>query len=149
MAAVALNEELHPVRMRFSMVKGFTKTEIKAWATEHVKPESLVISDGLACFKAVETADQYHLKIVTGGGAQSVELPYFVWVNTMLSNVKNAMHGTYHAIKRKHLPRYLGEFCYKFNRRYDLEGMVTQLLSDCIHTPAMPARLLKLAEARW
>ena len=92
-AAVALNEELHPVRMRFSMVKGFTKTEIKAWATEHVKPESLVISDGLACFKAVETAEQYHLQIVTGGGVQSVELPYFVWVNTMLSNVKNAMHG--------------------------------------------------------
>jgi hypothetical protein len=38
--------------------------------------------------------NQHHLKIVTGGGAESVELPYFVWVNTMLSNVKNAMHGT-------------------------------------------------------
>lgn len=103
-----------------------------------------MISDGLACFNAVETANQHHLKIVTGGGAESVELPYFVWVNTMLSNVKNAMHGTYHAIKRKHLPRYLGEFCYKFNRRFDLEKMVDQLLKDCIHTPAMPDRLLKL-----
>ncbi len=29
------------------------------------------------------------------------------------------------------------------------EGMVTQLLNDCIDTPAMPARLLKLAEVRW
>ena len=127
----------------------FRKAEIETWATHHIEPGTLVISDGLACFNAVETANQHHLKIVTGGGAESVELPYFVWVNTMLSNVKNAMHGTYHAIKRKHLPRYLGEFCYKFNRRFDLEKMVDQLLKDCIHTPAMPARLLKLAEVRW
>ncbi len=148
-AAVALNEELHPIHMRFSMVKGFRKAEIETWATHHIEPGTLVISDGLACFNAVETANQHHLKIVTGGGAESVELPYFVWVNTMLSNVKNAMHGTYHAIKRKHLPRYLGEFCYKFNRRFDLEKMVDQLLKDCIHTPAMPDRLLKLAEVRW
>ena len=148
-AAVAMNEEGHPMRMRFSMVKGFSNTEIKTWAEHHIEPKSLVISDGLACFKAVETADQHHLKIVTGGGAQSVELPYFIWVNTMLSNVKNAMHGTYHAIRRKHLPRYLGEFCYKFNRRYDLEGMVTQLLNDCIDTLAMPARSLNPAEVRW
>ncbi len=28
----------------------------------------------------------------------------------MLGNVKNAIHGTYHAIGAKHLPRYLAEF---------------------------------------
>ena len=91
-------------------------------------PASLVISDGLSYFSAIESADSHHLKIVTGGGAASVEWPYFTWVNTMISNVKNSMHDTYHAIKRKHLPRYLGEFCYKFNRRYDLAGMLVQLL---------------------
>lgn len=148
-AAVALNKEGHPLRMRFSMVTGFLKNEIESWATRHIEPNSLVISDGLSCFRAVELANEHHLQIVTGGGAASVELPYFAWVNTMISNVKNSMHGTYHAIKRKHLPRYLGEFCYKFNRRYDLAGMLTQLLNDCIKTPAMPARLLKLAETRW
>ena len=148
-AAVAMNEDGHPMKMRFSMVTGFRKGEIKDWASHHIEPASLVISDGLSCFNAIESADSHHLKIVTGGGAASVELPYFTWVNTMISNVKNSMHGTYHAIKRKHLPRYLGEFCYKFNHRYDLAGMLTQLLNDCIRTPAMPARLLKLAEVRW
>ncbi len=29
----------------------------------------------------------------------------------MISNVKNSMYGTYHAINQKHLPRYLAEFC--------------------------------------
>ena len=77
-AAVAMNEEGHPMRMRFKVMKGFSKTEIKAWAAHHIEPKSLVISDGSACFKAVGSASQHHLKIETGGGAQSVELPYFV-----------------------------------------------------------------------
>jgi hypothetical protein len=43
---------------------------------------------------------------------------FFTWVNTMISNVKNAMHGSYHSISANHLPRYLAEFCYRFNRRF-------------------------------
>ena len=84
-----------------------------------------------------------------GGGPDCVELPYFQWVNTMISNVKNSMHGTYHAINKKHLPRYLGEFCFKFNRRFNLEKMLEQLIYSCIQTAPMPGRLLKLAETRW
>ena len=32
----------------------------------------------------------------------------------MLGNVKNAMHGTYHALRPKYLQRYLSKFCYRF-----------------------------------
>ena len=67
----------------------------------------------------------------------------------MISNVKNSMHGTYHAINQKHLPRYLAEFCFKFNRRFNLEKMIEQLIYSSIQTAPMPQRLLKLAEARW
>jgi hypothetical protein len=42
------------------------------------------------------------------------------WVDTMLDNVSNAIHGTYHAVKPKHLPRYLAEFSYRFNGRFHL-----------------------------
>jgi len=41
-------------------------------------------------------------------------------VNTMLGNVKNALHGTYHALRPKYLQCHLSEFCYRFNRRFDL-----------------------------
>ncbi|MGF1723187.1 transposase, partial [Photobacterium nomapromontoriensis] len=97
----------------------------------------------------IEDANEFHLAIITGGGADCVELPYFKWVNTMISNVKNSMHGTYHAINNKHLPRYLAEFCFKFNRRFDLEEMIDNLIHSSIQTAPMPERLLKLAEARW
>lgn len=108
-AAVSMNREGHPINMRFSVVTGFKIKELTSWAKAHLTPKSLVISDGLACFKGVERADVFHHAIVIGGGADCVKLPYFQWVNTMISNVKNSMHGTYHAINKKHLPRYLGE----------------------------------------
>jgi hypothetical protein len=67
----------------------------------------------------------------------------------MIGNVKNAMHGTYHAIRGKHLPRYLDEFSYRFNRRYDLAGMLARLATAAAHTPPIPYRLVKLAEVHW
>lgn len=71
------------------------------------------------------------------------------WVDTMLGNVKNALHGTYHAIAHKHLPRYLAEFRYRFNRRYDLAAMLKRLAIAASQTPPMPYRLVKLAEPHW
>ena len=67
----------------------------------------------------------------------------------MLGNVKNVMQGTYHAIRAKHLPRYLAEFTYRFNRRFDLAGMVESLGTAAVLTPPIPYRFAKLAEAHW
>ena len=64
-------------------------------------------------------------------------------------SVKNAMHGTYRAIRAKHLPRYLAEFTYRFNRRFDLAGMIGRLGAAAAIIPPMPYRLVKLAEAHW
>ena len=46
----------------------------------------------------------------------------------------------------KHVPRYLAEFEYRFNRRYDLAAMMPRLGYVAVRTPPMPYRLLKLAE---
>ena len=67
----------------------------------------------------------------------------------MLGNVKSARHGTYHAIRPKHLPRYLAEFEYRFNSRFKLEALVPRLIFASVQTPPMPGHLLKLAVASW
>ena len=79
-----------------------------------------------------------------GSGRHSVE--EFTWLNTLISNVKNAT-GTYHAINPKHLPRYLAEFCYRHNRRFQLDELLPRFVYVAVRTPPMPGRLLKLAEA--
>ena len=44
------------------------------------------------------------------------------------------------------MPRYLAEFEYRFNHRYDLAAMLPRLATVAAQTPPMPYRLLKLAE---
>jgi transposase-like protein len=147
-AAVQVNDEGHPITMRFTEVKGFRKTEIAHWAERHLQAGSRVVSDGLSCFSGVEAAGCQHLAIVTGGGPASVTMEAFTWINTLTGNVKNSIHGTYHQISSKHLPRYLAEFCYRFNRRFKLEDMIPRLGYAAVRTPPMPQRLLTMAEHR-
>ena len=70
----------------------------------------------------------------------------FKWVNTALGNIKAALVGTYRAVREKHVPRYLAEFEYRFNRRYDLQTMIPRLAFVALRTAPMPYRLLKLAD---
>jgi hypothetical protein len=90
-----------------------------------------VVSDGLACLHRVTDAGCAHEAIVTGGGAEAARHPVFRWVNTTLGNIKSAIVGTYRAISSKHAPRYLAEFEYRYNRRYDLASMIPRLGYAC------------------
>jgi hypothetical protein len=49
----------------------------------------------------------------------------------------------------RHPPRDLAEFCYRFDRRFDLAAMLPRLGVAAARTPPMLYRLLKLAEAHW
>jgi hypothetical protein len=131
------------------VVEGFRKTAPAAWAAKFIHPDSIVVSDGLACFRGIADAGLEHQAMVTGSGAAGVELPERKWINTILGNVKTAMKGTYHKAGPQHLPRYLAEFCYRFNRRFDLAAMLPRLGVAAARTPPMPYRLLTLAEAHW
>ena len=131
------------MRVKLTVVEGFRLTEIAAWAQQHLSPGTQVLSDGLACFN-VTAAGCVHEPMVTGGGKAAVERPEFRWVNTILGNIKNALCGTYHAVRPKYAQRYLAEFEYRFNRRFDLPDIIPRLVYVALRTPPMPERLLKL-----
>ncbi len=148
-AAIMTNDKGHPISMRFSVVAGFHKNDISNWAKKHLFPGTSVVSDGLNCFPAVKDAGCEHHAIVKADGTTSMEYSEFKWVDTMIGNVKNSIHGTYHAISEKHVPRYLAEFCFRFNRRFELGKMIKQLAQAAVNTLPMPQRILKQAEAWW
>jgi ribosomal protein L37AE/L43A len=147
-AAIQLSKEKHPMFIKFNKVSGFTKTEIAAWASKHILPKSYTVSDGLNCFPAIEDAKSYNLSIAANKNTDLYR-KIFKWLNTVIGNVKTAIRGVYHAISDRHVPRYLAEYCYRFNRRFKLADMVASLLKYCLKTPPMPYRLLKMAEVRW
>ena len=62
--------------MRLTPVKGFRSASMQAWAQKHLRADSEVTSDGLACFRAiVDTCP--HWSITTGGGADSMAITEF------------------------------------------------------------------------
>ena len=143
-AAVETNGEGHPLRIKLTVVEGFRTTDIAAWAQHHLGAGTEVVSDGLACFHGVTAAGCAHEKVVVGSGRASVQRPEFRWVNTILGNIKSALRGTCHAIRPKYAQRYLSEFEYRFNRRFDLPDIIPRLVYVALRTPPMPERLLKL-----
>lgn len=146
-AAVQTTEDKRPVATHLRRVSGFRKTALAHYADTSLEVGSIVWSDGLACFEAVADAGCMHIPLVMGGGRSSAKHPIFKWVNTMLGNVKNAITGTYHGISTKHAPRYLAEFEYRFNRRFDLPAMIKRLAFVAVRTPPMPYRLVTMAES--
>lgn len=138
-----------PIHIKLSRVSGFRQYEIERWSKHHLRPRCKVVSDGLACFNAVAKAHCRHEPHVVGGVKEEIEHPRFKWVNTILGNVKNSLKGTYHSFSKKHVPRYLAEFQYRFNRRFDLPSLIPRLVFIAVRTPPMPERLLTLAEKEW
>ena len=76
-----------------------------------------MVTDGYQCFHGVKDASCVHVRITTGSGPRAARNPAFRWVNTMLGNIKAALVGTYRAIRKKHMVRYLAEFEWRFNNR--------------------------------
>ena len=125
--------------MKLTVVEGFRLTEIAAWA-QPVKDSGRLRWAGLLSWRHRGGLPP----VVVGSGKAAVERPEFRWVNTILGNIKNALRGTYHAIRPKYAQRYLSEFEYRFNRRFDLPDIIPRLVYVALRTPPMPERLLKL-----
>lgn len=145
-AAVAVTGDGKPDQIFLRRVAGFRKASIGKLARKALDPDAKVVSDGLACFNAVTEAGCTHTQIKTGGGAKAAKKPVFKWVNTTLGNIKSSLTGTYRAIRGKHAPRYLAEFEYRYNRRYDRGAMIERLAYVAVRTCPMPYDLLKLAD---
>lgn len=146
-AAVQTNKQGHPLYAVFSIVKSFCKNDVELWAKRFLRPSSLVVSDGLYCFQSVEAAGCLHQREIVGKGRKSTSMDCFRWVNTILGNLKNSIIGTYHAFDfEKYAHRYLGEFQYRFNRRFDLPGMFKRLVVAAARSGQVSEHKLRLAE---
>jgi transposase-like protein len=125
----------------------FTKEAVADFMGHSLVLPLTLVSDGLGCFTVAATLGAVHERVVTGGGAASAKLPQFRAINTVLGNLKTALTGTYHAFKfAKYAHRYLAEFQYRFNRRFDLSHILQRLATGAVCTPPQPRRIIRLAE---
>ena len=118
------------------------RTSMMGRALDHVPHmKALGIS-----FRGIVDAGCNHVAITTGSGRKAARHPAFKWVNTVLGNIKNAITGTYRALRKKHMVRYLAEFEWRFNHRFDLAAMIDALGRAAINTKPAPYWWLKMAD---
>ena len=145
-AAVSLNDRGRPIYVKLAPVNSFSGAEIKKWVDRRLSPGAVVETDGFAGFKEISKINGCrHMATTMRKDPETGKTPYFQWVNTILGNVKSAVKGTYRSNGRKYAERYLAEFQYRINRRFDLRSLFGGLIRTAFHTPPLPGRLLRRA----
>jgi hypothetical protein len=71
-----------------------------------------------------------HTPVVQGDSANAGE--FFPIIHTLFSNIKAWLVGTHHGVSAKHLPRYLREWSYRFNRRNLPAGLDRYLIRRAV-----------------
>ncbi len=95
-----------------------------------------VVTDGHRGYSPFQSAGVTHeaTKLVTPEAAGEV-LP---WAHTIISNLKAWLIGTFHGISHKHLDRYLKEFIYRFNRRWNEDKLFYFLTRRAVEGKPLP-----------
>lgn len=109
--------------------------------------ECQVLTDGLPCLNGITNAGRGHAVIVSGG-RNPKDLPQFIWVNTVLGNLKMSLSDAYHAFRFwKYAQRYLSTVTYLFNRRFNLATLPMSLLRAAVNTEPRLERWFRSAES--
>lgn len=104
-------------RLRLARVSGRGKRPLEAFAQASVEPGSFVVTDGWHGYDNLAALGYEHSPTVINGDHRKTDasLPM---VHRVFSNLKTWLHGTHHGVSVKHLPAYLNEFVFRFNRRF-------------------------------
>lgn len=102
-ATVSIDEAGHPLYVKLATVKTFSFAAIADWCQMALARGCEVISDGLACFRAVAEVGCFHQPAIVNWWHPN-EMPKFRWINTVLSNLKTSFSGTFHALRFVSMP---------------------------------------------
>ena len=120
---------------RIAVLPAATGAELGAFLKANVATQSRLLTDGFAGYRGRAAALGEYLKhtpVVQGESANAGA--FFPIIHTLFSNIKAWLVGTHHGVSAKHLPRYLREWSYRFNRRNlpdDLDGYLIRRAVEC------------------
>jgi transposase-like protein len=118
---------------RIAVLPAATAEELGRFLKTNIQAKSHLLTDGFSGYQGKDAALGDHLKhtpIIQGDGANAAE--FFPIVHTIFSNIKAWLVGTHHGVSAKHLPRYLREWEYRFNRRNLPDGPALWLIRRAV-----------------
>lgn len=99
--------------------------------------KAAVRTDGFAGYLPLEEAGITHDRHVQGSD-RTRSAKILPWSHTIFSNLKAWLLGTFRGVSKKHMPRYLDEFIYRFNRRWREGELFGFVLSRAVRGEPFP-----------
>jgi len=129
---------------KMQLLDNVDSNHVQAALQRHVRSGQSIKSDGLPVFNIVKKIGHEHEPEVVYPKQGPPNYDALKWVNILVSNAKAFILGTYHGVTKKHLQRYLNEFCYRFNRRFWTEQGFDRLLLACARANSITYAELRL-----
>src|SRR3954471_6777918 len=101
-------------RVRLAVVEDLAAASVVPFVGASVDPGSTVLTDGWQGYAPLRRGYDHRPSTVGDPRNASVLLPR---VHRAFSNLKTWLKGTHHGVSAKHLPPYVDEFVFRFNRR--------------------------------
>jgi transposase-like protein len=104
-------------RLRLRLVSGRDGDALRAFVQENVAKGSVVRTDDWQGYDGIAGLGYQHEPVVLGGDPAKAEA-HLPTIHLVFSNLKTWLLGTHHGVSQQHLPAYLNEYVFRFNRRF-------------------------------
>jgi hypothetical protein len=120
----------NPRYASMTVVDNLKEESVKEATEINIEKGSRIKTDGYSSLKTLDKNGYEHVAKVIGDPSNaSIELP---WVHIFIANAKSMIRGTYKGVGAKYMQHYLDEFCYRLNRRFNVNEIFNRLLIACV-----------------
>jgi len=141
LGAVSKDEENKPKYLKLRVVPKLKGKTVGKFAASAIAEGSTIETDALRSYHNPLSEKYNHNWEVFDADKEML-----VWLHTIISNAKSFIQGTYHGVSEKHMQRYLNEFDYRFNRRFQQPTLFDRLLCAVADTPPLGFKSLVALE---
>jgi transposase-like protein len=109
--------QLYAGRLRLALVPTRGRLALERFVQATIEKGSTVVTDGWTGYDGLGGLGYEHHPITISGDQTRTDesLPL---IHLVFSNLKAWLLGTHHGVSPRHLPAYLNEFVFRFNRRF-------------------------------
>ncbi len=130
-------------RVRLAVIGDLSAASLVPFVAASVEPGSIVLTDGWQGYAPLRRGYAHRPSTVGDPRNASRLLPR---VHRTFSNLKTWLRGTHHGVSAKHLPHYLDEFVFRFNRRRTPMAAFQSLLGLTAQHAPTPYKMLYAAD---
>jgi len=128
--AVEVNPETEAMgRAYLQKIQTHSTGELGAFINHRVAKGTKVKTDGLPSYNFLDAEYEHITTKAKDVQSKGELLPKF---HIVISNFKTWMRGTFNRYPDKHIQRYIEEYTFRFNRRWNLDNIFDKLLTRCI-----------------